>query len=118
MKPAAIQRDPWQQLARKQVLSPKAHQELRPANNHINLEEDPSPVEPSDDQHLDCNLVRNPEAGLCWAMPRFLTKGEPLLTILRIPTVWVSRPSKSPVLCGHCLLVLRFNSVLTRTVWD
>lgn len=65
MKPAAIQRDPCQQPARKQVLSPKAHQELRPANNHINLEEDPSPVEPSDDQHLDCNVVRNPEAEDC-----------------------------------------------------
>lgn len=45
-----------------EILSPKARKELNLANNHINLEEHPSPVEPSDGWHLDCNLVRNPEA--------------------------------------------------------
>lgn len=38
-----------QQLTRNEALSPAALEELNLANNHVSLEVDPAPVEPSDE---------------------------------------------------------------------
>lgn len=64
---AMLERLTWEGI--KGGLWPTALKEWNPANIHISTEENLFPIEPSDeitalspDQHLDCSLLRDPEA--------------------------------------------------------